>query len=504
MKKKDKNQDVIQEMNQGKPKKKRKKTLVIIAVIIVLLIFISSLFSGSSEPTALVTVATVEKGDLQESISTSGTIESEEKKVYFAPVGGTVEGVSVAAGDVVEAGDMLLTYKLSEIENLLTQASLQQKRSEASYKGAIDDNSENRTKLEQANSDLKILNQQVEDWTATVKRLQQELEDSQRGTNNALAGENYTLSKQANELQNEMAGMDATSSEYAEKAAKLKEINEKLTYNQYIQSVASGSDSMAKLQQEIARVQEELAGFEEHKARMENQKTTSESMIMDEYTRTQYEVDNQLAQMTYENAVTDYNAVAEGIRAEFDGIVTECSVVAGAPIMEGTQLLTLESSENVKITFSASKSDVEKLELGQKVDIKVSGRTYEGEISKINRMASAGQSGTPMVGAEVHIINPDEDLILGLDAKLYIYTQQATGVLMVPTAAINADKEGDFLYVVQNGVIMRKAVVCGISSDTYVEIKEGISEEEQVVLSAYTDVQEGMAVMVMPEMAEIQ
>jgi putative ABC transport system permease protein len=68
----------------------------------------------------------------------------------------------------------------------------------------------------------------------------------------------------------------------------------------------------------------------------------------------------------------------KGIVADFDGIVTECTGVSGASVTEGAQLITLESSQNVKVSFDASKSDVAKLAIGQKVDITISGNKYEG------------------------------------------------------------------------------------------------------------------------------
>ena len=115
-------------------------------------------------------------------------------------------------------------------------------------------------------------------------------------------------------------------------------------------------------------------------------------------------------------------------------------------------------------------------------------------------MAVPNQSGTPMVGVEVHINNPDDNIILGMDAKLFIYTNYVEDAIMIPVEAINADKDGDFLYVVEEGVIVRKPVICGITSDNYVEIKEGISEEDQIVLTAYTEIAEGMEVTVIPQM----
>ena len=55
-------------------------------------------------------------------------------------------------------------------------------------------------------------------------------------------------------------------------------------------------------------------------------------------------------------------------------------------------------------------------------------------------------------------------------------------------------RNGDFCYLVKDGAIVRQNVVTGISSDTDVEIKEGISEGDTVVISSDMDLMEGLQV----------
>lgn len=482
-------------------KKKRKKAPIIIAVIVIIIVVLR-LVSCALTPAAaaMVTTTTAVRGDLQESISTSGMVVSEEKKVFFAPVSGTIASVEVAPGDAVKAGDILISYDMDEMESLLTQAALQQKKSDAGYNGALAQNSENQAKLNEANVNLEVLKQQIEDNKAYLKELQEKLETNQRDTSNGLAKESYNLGNSLNELQKELGTLDPSSQEYADKTAEIQSVNAQISRNQYLQSIVSSSDYVAEMQREITDVQERIAEYEEYKARMESQKSASEASVLDSYARTQYDADQELADMTYQEAETDYYAAKQGICAAFDGIVTECSAVAGAPILSGTQLLTLESSDNIKITLNASKQDVEKLAVGQKADVTISGNTYEGEVQKINRMATLNESSTPMVGVEVHITNPDDKIILGMDAKLEIYTRSTQDALLIPVEAINADRDGDFLYVVEDGMAVRKPIICGITTDSYTEVISGITEEDQIVLTAYTDIEEGMAVTVIPQM----
>ncbi len=482
-----------------KNKKKRKKAPIIIGIIVIIIVAIR-LVSCAFTPAqmAVVTTTTAIRGDLQDSVNTSGTVESEEKKVVFAQVNGKIEEVKVQAGDAVRNGDILVSYDMEEMDKLLEQARLQQAKSSAVYNGAMADNAKSQTRLKEANTNLEILEKQLTDYKAQLKKLEKELADSQRNTGNGLAGESFNLSNQATQLEKELAALTPGSQEYEDKTNQLEDIRSKQSQNQYLQQIAGSTDYVAEKQNAIAEVQEHIAACEEYKAKMEAQKSTSEASVMDSYAKEQYTVDNQMSVMSYEDAEEDYNKAKEGICAEFDGIVTECIAVSGAAVTEGMQILTLESSNDVRVSFSVTKTDVAKLAIGQKVDVKILDKVYEGEVSKINRMAQANASGTPMVGVQVHIKNPDDKIILGLDAKLEIYTESVENALLIPVEAINADKDGDFLYVVENGVIARKPIVCGISSDIYTEVLEGITEADQIVLTALTDIEEGMAVAAMP------
>ncbi len=479
---------MAEEKTQAKKKKSRKKHRklpIVIGVIVVVFIGFRVVGAmGSAQPGAYVTTTGAVRGDLQESIDTSGTVLSEEVKVIFAPVSGTLAEVNVEAGSAVKAGEQLISYDMDKMEKVLRQSALQLEKSEAGYDDALERDSQNQADLKEATVNLEVLNRQIEDNKAYLKDLQDNLSQSQRETSNALAAESL-------ELQEQLRQLTPGTEEY-------NNVSNEIARNSYLQQIVGSSDYVAQMQKEIGDVQERIAGYEEYKARMESQKTSSEAAVMNSYDKTRQDADNELANLTYQETEEEYYIAKKGIVAEFDAIVTECAAIPGAGVSSGTQLLTLEDSRNLKVSFEASKYDIEKLELGQKADVVISGKTYQGQVSKINRMAVKNASNTPMVGVEIHLLETDDTIILGMDAKLTIYTKKVENVLLVPVEAINADREGDFLYVVENGVVVRKSIVCGISSDVYAEVKEGLTEEDVIILSSYSNLEEGMTVTVMP------
>ena len=370
------------EQKAGKIGKKRKKAPIIIAAIIIILIVIrmvSCAFSGSAG--VMVSTTNAFRGDIEENVSTSGKVVSEEKAVLFAPVGGRLNEVNVAAGDAVKAGDVLMTYDMEQMEERLQEATLQQTKSNASYNSTMTENSKSQAKLNEANTNLAVLDQQLTDYKAYLKELQDKLAKSQRETQRQVSEESYELSRKSANLSKELQDISASQAR-----------------NSYVQSIAGSSDYVVNMQNEIASVQEHIEECETYKAKMQAQKDAGEGSILNGYQSKGYAADRDLAQLTYKEAEEQYYSAKKGIVADFDGIVTECTGVSGASVAEGAQLITLESSQNVKVSFDASKSDVAKLAIGQKVDITISGNKYEGEISKINRMATLNASNTPMVG----------------------------------------------------------------------------------------------------------
>lgn len=481
-----------------KKRKKRRNRIIAVAVVVVLIIIRLVACGGSGTQAAIVNTANPLYGDVEETINISGTIESEIAKVYFSQVTGKVEAVHVELGDLVEEGDALVTYNMEEMQRRLNEATLQSQVNFSNYQGTMAQNSQSQNKLTEANINLSILNQQISDTEKYIKVLQESLENQQRDTANSLAAESLALNQKVSDLTSQLETLTPGSDEFKQKSSELSEAQKALSRNQYASSVANSTESVVSLQKKIQEQQEILAGYQEYKAKMESQKNTSEATVLDQYDKQVQSANYELAASSLRNIQDEYNAAAQGVRAEFTGIVTEVTTISGAPVTEGSQLITMKSSENIKVVISVSKYDLQKLEIGQLVDLTISGHQYTGTVSKINRMATINVTGTAAIGAEIHIDNPDDNIYLGIEAKAEIHTHKAEHVLLLPIEAVNADRDGDFVYIVENGKAVRKSVVTGISSDIYIEIKEGLTDADSVIVSSYSSVEEGMAVTVMP------
>ena len=255
--------------------------------------------------------------------------------------------------------------------------------------------------------------------------------------------------------------------------------------------VAVTADTSA-LESALEKASSDLAELQSRLASEQAAAETDPGAVTEEEKK-KMELTNNLSELDQMSAEELVEAAKKGICADFNGVVTKVSVVEGATTALGTELFTLQNTDKVDVTVNISKYDYDKVKEGQSAQITLAGKTYEGEVIKISHAATQNEKGASLIAADVRIKNPDENIFLGVDAKVTIQAQNAENVVVLPSEVVNIGKNGSFCYVLKDGVITRKDITTGVSSDDYVEVTEGIEADEQVIRDIGS-LQEGMTV----------
>ena len=431
-------------------KKKRKKRIIggVIAAALVLFI-VSRVLTPAALP--VVMVRSAEKGTVKQTIDTSGTVKTEQQKTYFSPLAAKVEACKVQEGDAVEAGQVLLTYDAQDLENRKKEAALQNDEAYYGYQNTMDKNSKDTSEYSRSSHDVEILEQQVENAKAEVRALKQYLTD---------------MGCFLREAQND---------------------NHKNLAEEYQAKIDQATNQLAVKEEELAEFQSDLS-------EQKGIKNSTESTMMTADAKKQAEAAKELQALKSAEVTDAVAQVSDGIKADFAGIVTGVKAVDGSNVENGGELFTVSSIEKVCVDVSFSKSDLEKIEEGQKAVATIAGKQYEGTVTRISRAAAKNEKGASIIQGEIHIDNPDADLYLGVDARVMVEGNKAENVVMIPVEAINIGKDGSFVYVVTDGMVQKRMVTAGISSDEYTEIKKGLEVGEQVIISVDAGIEEGMAV----------
>lgn len=467
-----------------KTKLSKKKKMIIVIVIIVILVIVGLVALSMAMQSMLsmgmpVSTATVSQGDIVQEMDFSGTVVTEETKVYFSPVTGRIETVDVAVGDQVQAGDSLLTYDLTELEQVSEEAALQAKAEGYGIDATM-------LTLQKAQNDQVAAARNYDEAMQYVNHYSACLESATRQYNEAMA------------VKTEYDTLKATVNQYKIQQAENTQPNPELA-----NLITQGENRLNELAGQLA--QYDFAALEsavttcsndlnEYKAQAQQykaEKTDDPSLVSQQ---AQQSALRELNNLSKERATEDLETARAGLHADFDGVVTEIGAVAGQTAAEGMQMFVLQSTEDLKVAVSVTKYDLAQISVGQKAVITINGKEYEGVVTKIDGMAQVNAAGASVVTADIHINNPDEVIYLGIEAKVKIESDKEENVLLVPIESVNYDTKGAFCYVVEDGVIVRKEIEVGISSDTQVQILSGLSVGEQVITEVTTDLEEGMAV----------
>lgn len=507
-------------MDKAKKKKLRRRIAAIVIVALIAGFFVrNSLMAKNTAPMVSTTEATVE--DVEQTLRTNGTVKSTETKSYFASVTVPVSEIKVAVGDKVKKGDVLLKFDEAALLEARQEAELKLQSNAGGYSSSVYKDNKYLADLSEANTNLAVLEQQISDHETYLKGLQKTIEDKKAWYANqgallqvSLLEWEKTISdeKKALEERNayEAESQDMDDKEKREKrekddAAKNQiaqdeetylSLQEQVQYNSYEQQ---NNQEIRDLEREASEIEKIIADAKELKAKMESQKETSEDAMMDTGSKKKLEADTALQKLTNGETLESIEEVESGIVADFAGVVTEIDAVEGAMPAENGKLMVLESTDKVVVHANVSKYDLEKLAVGQETEIDIAGNVYEGKVAKIEGMATTNNNGAAVVGVDISIDKPDENIFLGVEAKVVVHTAKAEGVVAIPMELINSDRDGDFVYVEENGVVAKKRITVGISSENLCEVKEGLAAGDKVIMSMGQEFEEGMAVTAVPQ-----
>ena len=248
-------------------------------------------------------------------------------------------------------------------------------------------------------------------------------------------------------------------------------------------ALETASDELAELQSDLAS---------------EKAIAEADSTSLTKEEKEKLKVTDNLSELDAKSAEELVKEGKKGITAEFNGIISKADIKQGAAVTQGMELFTIENTDKASVDVTLSKYDYNTVKEGQSVEITLGDNTYQGTVTKMSHIAVQNEKGTPVISATVSIDNPDEDIFLGVDAKVKIYAASAKNVVTLPVEVVNIGKEGSFCYVIEDGLVTKRNITTGISSEDYVEITDGIKEGEEVIadLGDYT---EGMEVQAVPE-----
>lgn len=226
---------------------------------------------------------------------------------------------------------------------------------------------------------------------------------------------------------------------------------------------------------------------------LENQK---QKLKIDQKGPTKAELDSataSLKQAQADYALAQLEAGNLVVKAPIAGIVGSLPVTTGVNVSTNTELVQLINLSTMKVKTKASESQVGLFQNGQAVDIQISSAnvTAKGKITSVSPLADETKS----YPIEIEIANPDLRLKVGMIASVEMTGEMHEALVVPREAVVSRDKE-NFVYVVEQEKAKQVKVKLGESDGEKVEVLEGLTGTEEVVVKGQNTLVDGSTVAV--------
>lgn len=161
----------------------------------------------------------------------------------------------------------------------------------------------------------------------------------------------------------------------------------------------------------------------------------------------------------------------------------------GATVRERQTIITIPDTSKMSVELKIHESAINLVKKGQKANVRVEAfddRLLTGEVVKVSVLPDSEDRwmnpDLKVYETTVQIEGNHEWLKPGMSAEVEIMVRTLPNVLYVPIQCVVPRKSEHYCYVVENGEVEERKVETGDLTVSYIEIKDGLEENEKVLL----------------------
>nr|WP_244969196.1 efflux RND transporter periplasmic adaptor subunit [Tissierella praeacuta] len=200
------------------------------------------------------------------------------------------------------------------------------------------------------------------------------------------------------------------------------------------------------------------------------------------------------AQISYEQMEDNFNNTV--VKAPMDGVVSTLNVKEGQVVSSGQMAATIVDMDKVYMEINVVEDVVNRLSIDQKVDLSIPAAFDEDISSTISYISPTADIGSNLYSVKVYIDNSDRKIRPGMNGKVKLNLDKIDSVIAIKSNAVLDKKDEKIVFVVENDQAVERTVILGLDTGDYVEIKEGLKTDEEVIIKGQHYVENGRKVKV--------
>lgn len=195
------------------------------------------------------------------------------------------------------------------------------------------------------------------------------------------------------------------------------------------------------------------------------------------------------------------------IFAPFGGMIGIRHISVGQFIQSGMDLVKLVDNHPLKVDFTVAEIDIDKIYVSQDIKVLVGGDAFQSYSAKISAIEPESDKISHSFKVRAILDVPEEiamnSQILkpGRFVKVSITINDGEQGIIIPESAVEKSGNENMVYIVSDGMAIRRLITPGMRKDGNIEIITGINEGDIVIIRGQEGVSDGRKVKVMDELS---
>ena len=246
-------------------------------------------------------------------------------------------------------------------------------------------------------------------------------------------------------------------------------------------------DSVARAELEQARANQKLGKAKFDRAVELKQRNFISGQAQDE-------AENAMRVADATVSLADAKLAKLTIKAPFSGTVGLRTASTGDYVKDGQDIVNLEKTDPIKVDFKVPEIFQSKIKLAQALSVALDalpGQAFTGKVIAVNpQLDTAGRA----VVLRAQMDNRSGVLKPGMFARVRLTLADTGEAVVVPEQSVAMQGEDQIMFKVIDGRAMRTKVEVGQRRDGKVEIIEGVSGNDTIVIAGWQRLRDGAAV----------
>ncbi len=184
------------------------------------------------------------------------------------------------------------------------------------------------------------------------------------------------------------------------------------------------------------------------------------------------------------------------IESPLDGVVSQRRLDPGALVGPpgGGAIITVVKIDTLRVFITVTEREIKGVQIGKDAHVELDALAGKSITGRVVRVAPTLDPATRTLDAEVQISNASGELRPGMFGRGSIVLEVHPNAPVVPASSVQITDGKPYVFVLVGDKVQRRPVELGVDGGTWLEVKSGVKDGEEIVIAGMDGLSDGAPV----------